>query len=306
VACASLLTTGGAGPRAGQGNFRGATFDEEVGEEETMIGSTARRRRRREGERASSGFGEGALGRSLLLALALFGVGMGGGYLYAAKSVFATEQAGPVEFVTVPGLIGLTVDAAARQLQEAGLTLGEVDSIRHPRATAGGIVGQAPFQGQLALRDAPVDVAVSLGPEVRPLPDVTRIRGDRALTVLETSGFQVTVDSVQSQVAAGQVISTDPRPGTRLSLPAQVRMTVSLGPPLVAVPDLIGLTEDQARARLLEVGLSVGEIELESRFGFGQGDVLRTFPEADAMIPQGSPVRLVVRRRALLPGGTFP
>jgi serine/threonine-protein kinase len=233
-------------------------------------------------------------------------VGVGGGYLYAVEGVFATEPVGPVDFITVPGLLGLSVDAAARRLEQAGLGVGEVDSIRHPRAVAGGIVGQAPFEGQLALRGAPVDLAVSLGPEVRPIPDVTRLRGDRAFTVLETSGFQVVVDSVQSPVTAGQVIATDPAPGTRLSLPARVRMLVSLGPPLVVVPNLVGLTEDQARARLLEVGLAVGEIEIESRFGFGQGDVLRTFPQADAMIPQGSPVRLVIRRRALLPGGTFP
>lgn len=279
-----------------------------------MMGTTMRRRRgdsrgaagqAQDGPQAPSRR-SGVWGRSLLLALALFGVGLGGGYLYAAKGVFASEAAGPAELLPVPELIGLSIEAATRGLEDAGLAVGEVDSIRHPEAVAGTIVGQAPFRGQFALPGAAIDLSISLGPEVRPVPDVSRLRGDRALTVLETSGFQVTVDSVQSPVTAGQVLRTDPSPGTRLTLPAQVRMTVSLGPPLVEVPDLVGLTEGQARARLLEVGLELGEVELESRFGFGQGDVLRTFPEAGAMIPQGSPVRLVVRRRALLPGGTSP
>jgi len=276
-----------------------------------MMGSTMRRRRGEGGSPSPSRPvaprpGGGRWARSVFGALLLFGVGLGGGYLYATNGVFALEEVRPAELLQVPELVGLSVTDASARLQGAGLTLGEVDSIRHPEARIGSVVGQAPFPGQYAFPDAPIDLSVSLGPEVRPVPDVTRLRGDRALTVLETSGFQVTVDSIDSPVMAGQVLRTNPAPGTRLTLPAQVRMTVSLGPPLVEVPDLAGLTEAQARARLLEFGLEVGEIELESRFGFGQGDVLRTFPEAGAMIPQGSPVRLIVRQRSLLPGGTSP
>ena len=253
-----------------------------------------------------SGEGGGRWFRALLVALILFGMGLGSGYVYATQAVFAVEQARPAELLPVPEVIGLSVTQAAARLEAAGLTLGGVDSIRHPTAAMGAVVGQAPFPGQFALPDASVDLSISLGPEVRPVPDVTRLRGDRALTVLETSGFQVTVDSIDSPVVAGQVLRTTPSAGTRLALPAQVRMTVSLGPPMVELPDLTGLTEGEARARLLEIGLEVGEIELESRFGFGQGDVLRTFPEAGASIPLGSPVRLVVRQRSLLPGGASP
>lgn len=280
-----------------------------------MMGSTMRRRRgaadKPSQPPATSSpprLGMGGKGwlRGVLVALVLFGVGLGSGYFYATTAVFALEKAGPVELLPVPELIGLSVTQARSRLEAAGLVLGGVDSIRHPTAAMGSVVGQAPFPGQFALPDASVDLSISLGPEVRPVPDVTRLRGDRALTVLETSGFQVTVDSIDSPVTAGQVLRTNPSAGTRLSLPAQVRMTVSLGPPMVEVPDVVGMTEAEARAYLLDAGLDVGEIEFESRFGLGQGDVLRTFPEAGASTPLGSPIRLIVRQRSLLPGGASP
>jgi beta-lactam-binding protein with PASTA domain len=49
------------------------------------------------------------------------------------------------------------------------------------------------------------------------------------------------MDSIEADEPEGQVVSTDPGAGTRVSLPAEIRMTVSLGPPLVVFPDLVGL-----------------------------------------------------------------
>jgi eukaryotic-like serine/threonine-protein kinase len=95
--------------------------------------------------------------------------------------------------------------------REPGVRAGPVDSIRHPRIPAGEIVGQSPLPGQVSLPGGTVELTVSLGPERRPVPDVTRLRADRALTVLETSGFEVTVDSVQADEPEGQVVATEPR-----------------------------------------------------------------------------------------------
>ncbi len=197
----------------------------------------------------------------------------------------------------------MPVPEARVLLANRGLEVGTVDSIRHPAVADGEVLGQSPLAGQVALPGAAVELTVSLGPERRPVPDVTRLRSDRALTVLQSSGFQVAVDSVEADAPEGQVVSTDPEAGVRVSLPSNIRMTVSLGPPLVELPDLVGLQEEEARTILAEAGLEVGEVENRARFGFGQGDVLETFPVAGEMIPRGSAVRLVVRRRSLLPGG---
>lgn len=274
-----------------------------------MMGASMRRRRggRPSGSVAKKDPGKRTRrdrrGPGFLVALAVLAVGSGTGYVYATQVVFPAPRAAIGELVEVPDLRGMVLAEARVLLGNRGLEPGRVDSIRHPSIAAGEVVGQSPLAGQVARPGAPVELTVSLGAERRPVPDVTRLRADRALTVLQTTGFQVAVDSIEADVPEGQVVRTDPEAGVRVTLPAHIRMTVSLGPPLVALPDLVGMQEEEARAVLAELGLEVGEVENRARFGFGQGDVLETFPVAGEMVPRGGAVRLVVRRRSLLPGG---
>jgi beta-lactam-binding protein with PASTA domain len=232
-----------------------------------------------------------------LVALAVIAVGSGSGFLYATHVLFPVEPVEIVDVIPVPDLRGLTPAEARLRLEQAGLVAGKVDSIRHPRVAAGIVVGQSPLALQVARPGGEVEISVSLGAERRPVPDVRRLREDRALTLLESSGFAVRVDSIQADAPLGQVVDTDPSPGTRVTLPARIRMTVSLGPPLVVLPNLVGMSEAEAREALSELGLLVGEVEIRTRFGFTSGDVLETFPEAGAEVPRGGAVRLVIRRR---------
>lgn len=267
--------------------------------------------RRRRGGRRPEGRPEkkrtssvgGAGWRLPALAVVVVLLGSGSGYLYATQLLFPGVRAEATYLVEVPDVRGMALAEVPVMLENRGFVPGRVDSILHPTVPAGSVVGQTPLPGQFALPGGAVEVMVSLGPERRPVPDVTRLRSDRAFTVLEMSGFQVAVDSVEADAPEGQVVSTDPEAGTRVTLPSRILMTVSLGPPLIELPDLVGMQEEEARSVLEELGFVVGEVENRARFGFGQGDVLETFPEAGAMVPRGGAIRLVVRRRSVLPGG---
>jgi len=239
---------------------------------------------------------EGGL-RLALLAMAALLLGSGGGYLYATQVVFPGPEPTVDEFRSVPDLRTLTVEEARAAVREAGLEMGEVDSIRHPEAEEGRIIGQTPLPGQLGVVGGEVEVTMSLGPERRPVPDVTRLQASRAMTVLRTTGFEVQVDSAEADLTAGRVVNTVPAPGEEVTLPSEILMTVSLGPPLVEVPDLVGMQEEVARQRLEALGLEVGEVEVRFRFGFSQGEVLGQSPDAGEEIPRGSVVRLEVGRR---------
>lgn len=74
-------------------------------------------------------------------------------------------------------------------------------------------------------------------------------------------------------------------------------MTVSLGPPMVTMPDLVGLQEERARMMLDSLGLTVGGVETAFRFGFNQGEVLEHYPRPDSLVARGGEVRLVIGRR---------
>lgn len=266
------------------------------------LGSSMRRRRGGGGGGSGkkSGRSQRPLGRGarlLIFGLTAAVVGTGAGYLYATQVAFPAPVSEVDDFRTVPDLRGMTLEEVRTALGALQLETGRVDSIRHPEIEEGTVMGQSPLAGQLAVPGGGVEVTVSLGPERRPIPDVTRLLASRAVTVLETTGFRVEVDSVEADVAAGRVVETQPRAGEEVTLPGLIRVLVSLGPPLVEMPLLVGMQEEQARELLESLGLAVGEVDTAFRFGFNQGQVLEQFPEAGEEIAAGSEVRLVVGRR---------
>jgi serine/threonine-protein kinase len=82
-----------------------------------------------------------------------------------------------------------------------------------------------------------------------------------------------------------------------MTLPAEVHLGVSLGPPMVEIPLVLGLDEAEARESLEAVGLRVGEVSLRFRFGLDQGRVVEQEPSPGTLVEQGSAVRLVVGQR---------
>jgi len=234
--------------------------------------------------------------RAVIVVSVIGGLGLASGYLLSTRVLFPAPPP-PGDLREVPNLTGTEPAEAGTLIREVGLTLGGVDAFRHPTVTEGIVLGQNPLPGQLALAGDSVHVTVSLGPEVRPVPDVLRLREERAVMVLEATGFTVAVDSAQGDEPAGSVVGIEPPPDTEIALPAEVLVTVSLGPPRVEMPLLVGLTEEEALEVLESLGLVVSEVNTRFRFGMDQGRVVEQQPAAESMVEKGSAVRLVVGRR---------
>ena len=226
----------------------------------------------------------------------LAAMGLGGGYLVATR-VFFPLPVPPGDLVEVPVLEGLALARAETRLAGAGLELGTVEGLQHPAIDSGVVVGQGPLGGQLATRGGQVRLSVSLGPQRQAVPDVTRLMGNRARRLLEATGFQVTIDSTDSELAAGSVVAVEPGAGTQLRVPAAVRVTLSRGPGLVPMPYLLGIFQEQAVESLTVLGFGVLAVDTVFRFGRDQGLVVEQDPPADSLLGRGSMVRLSVGRR---------
>lgn len=253
------------------------------------LGSSMRRRRSRER-------GAGGLTRFLALGLVLLALGFAGGYFLATEAFFPAPEP-PEELSEIPELRGSSQGDAEGRIRDAGLILAGVDSLAHPTLESGAVVGQSPLPGQLAEPGDSVRLTVSLGPENRPVPDVYRVRGDRARAVLEATGFRVEVDTVESERPRGTVLGLEPEPGTELRLPGEVRLTLSRGPRRIAMPLLVGLTEEEAVSRLDSLGLAVADVATRFHFGLDQGIVLDQEPDAGTMLERGTAVSIVVGSR---------
>jgi len=238
----------------------------------------------------------GGWGRRGVLLVVLAVAGWGGGYLLSTQVMFPAPPP-PGDLFEVPDVRGQGLATARERLAGASLDLGVVDSLRHPSVNANLILGQSPLPGQLALAESAVRVTISLGPEMRSVPDVRRLAEDRARIVLETTGFLVSVDSVESDLPRGRVVELDPPPDSVVALPAAVHLVVSMGPPLVSMPLVLGMEEAEAVAMLDSLGLVVGVVEEVFRFGRDQGIVVEQEPPADTPLAPGSEVRLAVGRR---------
>lgn len=272
-------------------------------------GSLERRRgrRRRLGDEGGGGSGSGFHLGSRLLAM-LGGVIVAGwilGYVISTQLLFPAP-APPSDLHAVPDIRGIGIASAQERLAGVGLTLGPIDSLEHPSVAEGLILGQSPLPGQLARADSPVRVTVSLGPQTRSVPDVRQLEANRARTVLETSGFVVTVDTMESEVERGRVIDVFPPPDSIIPLPSQVRLIVSTGPPVVVMPFVLGMDEEDARVLLDSLGLVVSEVEEVFRFGRDQGIVVQQEPASDMELQRGSSVRLQVGRRGSGGGNNEP
>ena len=92
----------------------------------------------------------------------------------------------------------------------------------------------------------------------------------------------------------GEVYQQDPQPGTAVTPQDTVTMWISGGPGDINVPPLGGSTLDQAKQKLLDVGLKLGSTRERPDQFVRAGLVLESEPVAGTPLPPGSSVNLVL------------
>ncbi|MBY8876552.1 Stk1 family PASTA domain-containing Ser/Thr kinase [Actinacidiphila acidipaludis] len=181
----------------------------------------------------------------LLALLVLLGVGAGVWYISDGQ------------FTKVPGVLALPQDQAQKKLSAAGLDskVKQAFSLNVPR---GSVIATDPGPGKRIRSNGTVTLTVSKGPQVVRVPDVTGRSLDQARQEITKAGLTAgTVNRVfSSDVANGQVVSTDPAGATDRAPGTPVAITVSRGEP-VEVPDVVGQSVTDAQQALEEAGLKV-------------------------------------------------
>lgn len=105
-----------------------------------------------------------------------------------------------------------------------------------------------------------------------------------ARSVTAGLGLNLNVDNryYSGDVAAGHILTQSPRPGTVVRREWQVRVSESLGPQKVDVPDTVGVQERVAEIRLRRAGLEVGTAAHLPTASAPEGTVLAQDPPAHA------------------------
>jgi serine/threonine-protein kinase len=206
-------------------------------------------------------------------------------------TVVATVSKGPERY-DVPKLKGLTVEEATVALRAANLELGAQTKSYDDKVKKGDIVSSSPKAGESVKPATRVDVVVSKGPEPVDLPELVGTDGDEAEATLTDLGLEVDrSDEFSESVDKGLVISMDPKGGTTSYRGETVELVVSKGPPLVTVPDVVGMSESAAKAALEKAGFKVS---VNKPFGFSVFGVNAQSPKGGTQAPKGSTVRIDV------------
>jgi serine/threonine-protein kinase len=95
-------------------------------------------------------------------------------------------------------------------------------------------------------------------------------------------------------VEAGTVISTDPPAGTEVGAKTTITVLVSSGKSLSLMPDLAGMTEQDAILAITNAKLVLGTITQSDSPTIAKNLVLTTDPVANTQIPEGTVVNLVL------------
>lgn len=166
--------------------------------------------------------------------------------------------------VTIPNLIGLSVQEATNALKSVGLRLVVDQFIASTEIPVNQILLQTPTAGLGARPNSVVTVNVSGGTNTVRIPDVIGDEQGAATKLLAGAplNFVVTVVVEASDVIeTGRVIRTEPLGDTAVAPGSAITLYVSIGKPLIVVPSVIGQESSAAVAQLKALGLVVNVTE---------------------------------------------
>jgi beta-lactam-binding protein with PASTA domain len=127
------------------------------------------------------------------------------------------------------------------------------------------------------------------------VPEVVGLDERRAVEELQDAGLRARiVDERNSRQPAGTVIEQDPEAGASVDENTIVELVISEGRRQVTVPELADLTLEEARARLRETDLKVGDVERQPSTEVETDRVISHDPGPGQEVDAGSEVDLVV------------
>jgi eukaryotic-like serine/threonine-protein kinase len=229
-------------------------------------------------------------GRLVLIALAILAVAGIIGYL-----LFRGGDDG--QQVGVPDVVGETQEQATTLITGRGLVLGTVTEEETDDENAvGTVLRQDPAPDTRVEEGTEVDLVVAVAPETVAVPaNLVGLTEEEARAAIEGAGLTVgTVTPREDDEAeAGRVLETDPASGEEVPVGSAVNLVVAESPEPVAVPAVIGRTQEDARAAIEAAGLQLGNVESRSS-GQPAGIVLETNPAGGTEVERGSSVNIVV------------
>ena len=212
-------------------------------------------------------------------------------FLGRSLGIFGDSSA---PMVDVPTVIDLPVEQAQDRIRQAGL---EPETKFEPNASVpeNTVFDQNPKGGAEAERGSTVELKVSQGKPLKPVPDVVGLDVREATRILQEAGFTVErVDEPSDDKPLNQVMDQDPDPEDEAPEGSAVTLTVSSGKAKTRVPNVIGRDPGSAGNELGRAGFATSQQTTSACTTAQDGRVVETNPAPGTELTKGETVTIIV------------
>ncbi|CAA7602375.1 Protein kinase domain protein [Acididesulfobacillus acetoxydans] len=232
-----------------------------------------------------------------------FWVGLGAAAAVFLAALFWLHSYASAEEVTVPAVTGQTVTEAAAILGQSHLRLArEINRENSNEVAKNLIIQQEPAEKSLIKTGGDVRIWVSNGPANLTMPDVKDqdppLSKDAALALIKGVGFinaPLFTYVPSPLVPSGAVIDQNPAPDTPWPANGKIRITLSSGLPALSMPDVIGMSSEEAESALTGTPYNLAVvIAVKDSPTYPRGAVMSTDPNPGNPVEQGTTATVIV------------
>lgn len=192
---------------------------------------------------------------------------------------------------TVPAIPqNRNVDTLRERLGERELSLETGEPTYSDSVAEGGVVRTDPAPGTTVPTGSTVTAHLSRGPAPVSVPDVEGLSSGSARDELEQAGLSVSevVEVFDGETPGGEAIGTQPAAGETVSRGTPITLRISNA---LEVPDITGLSRDEAVQELSEAGLSIGSENRDpDEVADAADEIIAVEPQAGELIDPANPV----------------
>ena len=201
-----------------------------------------------------------------------------------------------VEDITLPNLVGVDYSAATAGSAYPDIRIKLESEDFNTEYEAGQIYRQSPSAGKSVKKGSTVQVWVSAGGQMIPIPTFTNQEATAVYAKLVSLGLKYSTTEIASDtIAEGSVVRTSPEAGQSAPAGSTVVVYVSTGSnkERVQVPEVLGYPEEVAVQTLKDAQFEVAVTYQVSDYQY-DGLVMSQSPASPSMVPIGSTVTIVV------------
>ncbi len=221
---------------------------------------------------------------------------------YLTVSFFVRSQPSTV----VPDLVGKHVVAALELLSDLSLNTKVGGMEYNSNVPIHHVISQDPPPGTEIKPGRDVRITLSKGPETVVVPSLNGFTMEQARIVLEENGLSSgnIAHVYQAQIPEGVVLAHFPSPGKTIHRDRPVDLLVSLGrrPTDFLMPDLSGLSIDEAMQRIEKVNLSLDKVNGVSIKDRPLDTIISQSPAPGHRVIEKDAVSLTINRKTAADG----